>query len=42
MTTFWSWRVSVMQEGLRILHEERELQAEIVRKIDEQVILYKN
>ena len=31
-----------MQEGLRILHEERELQAEIVRKIDEQVILYKN
>ena len=39
LTTCWSWRVPAMQEALRLLHEERELQADGVRNMDEWVIL---
>ena len=42
MTAFWSWRVSAMQEALRLLHEERELQAVVMRKMDEQVALFES
>ena len=35
MIPFWSWRVPMMKEKLRILHKEHELQSEAVRKMRE-------
>ena len=40
LTTFWSWRVSMMHDALRLLCEEHELQADVMRKIDERVVLF--
>lgn len=34
MTRFWSWRVPMIKERLRLLHEEREPTAEVVRKME--------
>ena len=42
LTTFWSWRVSMMHDALRLLREEHELQANVVRKMDERVVLFEN
>ena len=35
LTRLWSWRVSMIKEKLRILHQEHERQAEVVRKMRE-------
>ena len=35
LTRFWSWRVPMMKEKLRILHKEHELQSDAVRKMRE-------
>ena len=40
LTTFWSWRVSMMYDALRLLREEHELQADVMRKMDERVALF--
>ena len=37
LTTFWSWRVSMMHDALRLLREEHELHANMVRKMDDRV-----
>ena len=42
LTTFWFWRVSMMHDALRLLREEHELQANVVRKMDERVLLFEN
>ena len=42
LTSFWSWRVSMMHDALRLLREEHELHANIVRKMDERVVLSEN
>ena len=42
LTTFWSWRVSMMHDALRLLREEHELQADVMRKMDERVVLFEN
>ena len=42
LTTFWSWRVSMMHDALRLLREEHELQANVVRKMGERVILFED
>ena len=34
LTTFWSWRVSAMHEAHRRFDEERELQEDVMRKLD--------
>ena len=31
LTAFWSWRVSMMHDALRLLREEHELHANVVR-----------
>ena len=36
-TTFWSWRESMMHDALGLLREEHELQADVMRKMDERV-----
>ena len=41
-TTFWSWRVLAMHDALRLLCEEHELQADVMRKMDERVVLFEN
>ena len=40
MTTFWCWRVLAMHDALRLLREEHELQADVMRKMDERVVLF--
>ena len=42
LATFWSWRVSMMYDALRLLREEHELQADVMRKMDERVVLFEN
>ena len=42
LTTFWSWQVSMMHDALRLLREEHELQANVVRKMDERVVLFED
>ena len=42
LTTVWSWRVSAMHDVLRLLREEHELQADVMRKMDERVALFEN
>ena len=42
LTSFWSWRVLIMHDELRLLREEHELHAKVVRKIDERVILFED
>ena len=40
LTTFRSWRVSMMHDALPLLCEEHELQAAVMRKMDERVVLF--
>ena len=40
LTTFWSWRVSMMHDALRLFREEHELEADVMRKMDERVALF--
>ena len=41
LTTFWCWRVLAMHDALRLLlREEHELQADVMRKMDERVVLF--
>ena len=42
LTTFWSWRVSMIHDALRLLHEKHEIQANVMRKMDERVALFEN
>ena len=42
LTTFWSWRVSMMHDALRLLREKHELQAGVMRKMDKIVALFEN
>ena len=39
LTTFWSRRVLAVHDALRLLDEERELQEDVMRKLDENVAL---
>ena len=34
LTKFWSWRVLAKHDALRLLREEHELQADVMRKMD--------
>ena len=36
LTTFWCWRVLAMHDALRLLREEHELQADVMRKMDKE------
>ena len=38
LARFWSWRVPMMKERLRPLHEEHEVQAEAIKNLDEQLV----
>ena len=40
MIPFWSWREPTLKEALRLRHEEHRLQAEVVKNMGEQLILY--
>ena len=42
LITFLSWRVLVMHDALRLLREEHELQADVMQKMDERVVLFEN
>ena len=42
LTTFWSWRVSMTHDALRLLREKHELQANVVREMDERVVLFED
>ena len=39
LTSFWSWRMLMLHDALRLLREEHELHANVVRKMDEIVVL---
>ena len=42
LITFLSWRVLVMHDALRLLREKHELQADVMQKMDERVVLFEN
>ena len=40
LTTFWCCRVLAIHDALRLPREEHELQADVMRKMDERVALF--
>ena len=40
LNTFWSWRVSMMHDALRLLRGEHELKVNVVRKMDKILVLF--
>ena len=40
LTPSWSWRESMTHDALGLLREEHELQADVMRKMDETVALF--